>query len=56
MNIIHRCCCEIDVHAKSVVVCLIKNGKRTYSTLTDDLLRLYDCLVSKACKQTRCTR
>jgi hypothetical protein len=35
MEIIHRCCCGIDVHAKTVVVCLIKNGKkqiRTYST------------------------
>ena len=50
MNIIHQCCCGIDVHAKTVVVCLIKNGKkqiRTYSTMTDDLLALSDWLVSE---------
>jgi transposase len=54
MNIIHHCCCGIDVHAKTVVVCLIKNGKkqiRTYSTMTDDLLALSDWLVSEGCKQ-----
>jgi len=54
MNIIHRCCCGIDVHAKTVVVCLINNGKkqiRTYSTMTDDLLALSDWLVSEGCEQ-----
>lgn len=54
MEIIHRCCCGIDVHAKTVVVCIIKNGKkqiRTYSTKTDDLLTLSDWLVSEGCKQ-----
>src|SRR5712692_94414 len=54
MEIIHRCCCGIDVHAKSLVVCLIKNGKkqiRTYSTMTDDLLVMLDWLVSEGCQQ-----
>jgi transposase len=54
MEIIHRICCGIDVHAKTVVVCLIKNGKkqiRTYSTMTDDLLKLSDWLVMEGCKQ-----
>lgn len=54
MNIIHRCCCGLDVHAKTVVACLIKHGKkqiRTYSTMTDDLLRLSDWLVSEGCRQ-----
>jgi len=54
MNIIHRCCCGLDVHAKTVVACLIKHGKkqiRTYSTMTDDLLRLSDWLVSEGCGQ-----
>lgn len=54
MEIIHHCCCGIDVHAKTVVVCLIKNGKkqiRTYSTMTDDLLALSDWLGSEGCKQ-----
>ena len=54
MNIIHRCCCGLDVHAKTVVACLIKNGKkqiRSYSTMTDDLLKLSDWLVSEGCGQ-----
>jgi transposase len=54
MNIIHRCCCGLDVHAKTVVACLIKLGKkqiRSYSTMTDDLLRLSDWLVSEGCGQ-----
>lgn len=53
MNIIHNICCGIDVHAKTVVVCLIKHGKkqiRTYSTMTDDLLALSDWLTSEGCK------
>lgn len=54
MEIIHGCCCGVDVHAKSLVVCLIKNGRkqiRTYSTMTDDLLALLDWLVSEGCQQ-----
>lgn len=54
MEIIHRCCSGIDVHAKSLVVCLIKNGKkqiRTYSTMTDDLLVMLDWLVSEGCER-----
>lgn len=54
MKIIHRCCGGIDVHAKSLVVCLIKNGKkeiRTYSTMTDDLLVMLDWLASEGCEQ-----
>jgi transposase len=53
MNIVHRICCGIDVHAKTVVACLIRNGKkqiRTYSTMTDDLLALSDWLVSEGCR------
>lgn len=54
MQIIHHSCCGIDVHARTVVVCLIKGGRRqirTYSTMTDDLLVLCDWLVSEGCKQ-----
>jgi transposase len=42
----------LDVHAKTVVVCLIKRGKketRTFSTMTDDLLALSDWLVEEEC-------
>lgn len=52
MEIIHPCCCGLDVHAKTVVACLIKHGKkqtRTFSTMTDDLLALSDWLVSEGC-------
>ena len=54
MEIIHPCCCGLDVHAKTVVACLIKHGKkqtRTFSTMTDDLLALSDWLVSEGCTQ-----
>ncbi len=43
MEVIHPCCCGLDVHAKTVVVCLIRRGSkqtRTFSTMTDDLLAL----------------
>jgi len=52
MEIIHHCCCGLDVHAKTVVACLIKQGKkqtRTFSTMTDDLLALADWLASEGC-------
>lgn len=52
MEIIYSCCCGLDVHAKTVVACLIKHGKkqvRTFSTMTDDLLRLSDWLVTEGC-------
>jgi transposase len=52
MEIIHPCCCGLDVHAKTVVACLIKHGKkqtRTFSTMTDDLLDLSDWLVRERC-------
>ena len=40
------------MHAKTVVACLIKQGRRqtrTFSTMTDDLLRLSDWLTSEGC-------
>lgn len=52
MEIIYDCCCGLDVHARTVVACLIKQGKketRTFSTMTDDLLKLSDWLVSQGC-------
>lgn len=48
MQIIHPCCCGLDVHTRTVVACLIKRGEkqvRTFSTMTDDLLALSDWLV-----------
>jgi transposase len=52
MEIIHPCCCGLDVHAKTVLACLIKHGRkrtRTCSTRTDDLLALLDWLLSEEC-------
>jgi len=52
MQVLYSCCCGIDVHAKTAVACLIKQGKRqtrTFSTMTDDLLRLSDWLTAEGC-------
>lgn len=54
MEVLYACCCGIDVHAKMLVACLIKAGKketRTFSTMTDDLLRLLDWLTAEGCTQ-----
>jgi transposase len=48
MQVVYPICCGIDVHAKMLVACLRDNGQRqirTFSTMTDDLLRLRDWLV-----------
>lgn len=52
MEVLYQCCCGIDVHARMLVACLIQHGRkqtRTYSTMTDDLLRLRDWLVAEGC-------
>ena len=52
MRVVYECCCGLDVHAKTVVACLICLGKkevRTFSTMTDDLLTLLDWLTAAGC-------
>ena len=52
MEVLYECCGGLDVHAKTVVACLIKQGKkqiRTFSTMTDELLQLADWLTSEGC-------
>jgi transposase len=52
MEILYRSCCGLDVHAQTVVACLIKDGHksvRTFSTMTDDLLALLDWLTVAGC-------
>ena len=52
MDVLYHCCCGLDVHAQTVVACLIKDGRkqtRTFSTMTDDLLALLDWLVAEGC-------
>jgi len=53
MEVLYSCCCGIDVHAKMLVACVIKGGRRevrTFTTMTDDLLRLRDWLVAEGCR------
>jgi Fe-S cluster assembly ATPase SufC len=45
MAILDECGCGLDVHATTVVACLLKQDqkeRRTFSTMTDDVLRLSD--------------
>ena len=55
MKVVHEICCGIDVHAKMLVACLLlANGEkeiRSFSTMTDELLRLRDWLVAANCTQ-----
>lgn len=52
MEVLYRSCAGLDVHAKPVVACLNKDGKKetyTYSTMTDDLLLMSDWLIQEGC-------
>lgn len=52
MHVVYECCCGLDVHAKTVVACLVKQGKkeiRTFATMTADLLQLLDRLTGAGC-------
>lgn len=54
MEVLYACCCGFDVHAKMLVACLMKDGKkevRSFSTMTDDLLRVLDWLTAAGCTQ-----
>ena len=61
MEIVNRCCCGIDVHKKTVVVNLLRQGLdgglqdidevRTYATMTGELLRLSEWLQEAGCTQ-----
>ncbi len=53
MEVLFRSCCGLDVHAQTVVACLVKEGHRitrTFSTMTGQLLALADWLVSEECQ------
>jgi transposase len=57
MQVLHSCCCGLDVHKRFVVACLIRpdsDGKpckqlRRFNTLTPDLLHLVDWLQETGC-------
>ena len=57
MQVLHQCCCGLDVHKRFVVACLIRQAEegtphkelRRFDTLTPELLRLVDWLQSAGC-------
>jgi transposase len=52
MEIVYECCCGLDVHAQTVVACLRQpdqKERRTFSTMTEDVLRLADWLLHEGC-------
>jgi transposase len=54
MQVLYQRCCGVDVHKKTVVVCLLtEQGKeiRTYPTMTGDLLEMIAWLREQNCEQ-----
>jgi transposase len=54
MEVVYESCCGLDVHAKTVVACVIKRGRkeiRPVGTMTEELLHLGDWLTSEGCTQ-----
>ena len=57
MDILYKSCCGIDIHKRFVVACLLRidaDGElhqevRSFSTFTEELLRLSDWLVTSGC-------
>ncbi len=56
MDVLHTCCCGLDVHKGTVVACLIhqeggqrRKELRTFETMTADLLALADWLHAAGC-------
>lgn len=50
MEVMHKRCCGLDVHKKTVVACIITpegQESRTFATMTRDLLRLADWLAER---------
>src|SRR4051795_8053936 len=59
MEVLHECCCGLDVHKRTVVACLVRpavDGRptkelRTFGTMSEDLLALADWLRAAGCTQ-----
>ncbi len=52
MEVLHKRCCGLDVHKRSITACLITpEGRkmRTFGTMTEDLLELADWLTKEGC-------
>lgn len=52
MEVLYEICAGLDVHARSVVACLVRQGHktiRTFGTMTEDLLQLLEWLKAQGC-------
>jgi transposase len=57
MQVLHGCCCGLDIHKRFVVACVlttaadgqVQKATRTFSTMTDELLALRDWLTEVGC-------
>jgi transposase len=57
VDVVHGCCCGVDIHKDTVVACLLTSGERgavqkevrTFGTMTDDVLALGDWLAEAGC-------
>lgn len=52
MDVLHECCCGLDVHKKSITACIITpKGKeiRTFGTMTRNLIELVDWVKNNRC-------
>ena len=52
MEVLYEICAGLDVHARTVVACLVRHGRktvRTFGTMTEELLRLLDWLKAEGC-------
>jgi transposase len=57
MQVLHSCCCGLDIHKRFVVACVLTTATdgsvqkvtRTFSTMTDELLALLDWLTEVGC-------
>ena len=57
MQVLYPCCCGLDIHKKFVVACVVttdaeghvQKERRTFSTMTHDLLALLDWLQAVGC-------
>ncbi|HEU4387466.1 MAG TPA: IS110 family transposase [Blastocatellia bacterium] len=52
MEVVYHSCCGIDVHAKFLVACFIRDGEKQiqrFSTMTGDLIKLREWLVQEGC-------
>lgn len=53
MEVVHECCCGLDVHKATVLACLLGGEKKqikTFSTMTADLRALADWLRQAGCR------